>query len=1116
MRKITYTRIWLVSLMSFVLAGVSCIKEDPGMSMSEREGVPITLKVTLGTARTSDITITRADNSYSDLENLTLFIYNADGTYCEQVLLLESGDMTILSGKTGANGEQLYQITFETTSGTKNLIGVANYSTDNSGFWTGFVALRNQAEAGSLSFDALRKGLVSLRAGLNNADGDLNLPTLASSSQMLISGWNTQAVFSTSGAVSDFGERGDADLGVLLKMDRAMARIIFNIPAASTTNGAGRTVTFTPSTFRVYNVPKNSLLATTATTMTDAGKTTEYLRSALTNVGAVSGGNYSFSFYMPENVQEAGTSTEYVERDMWNGDENPGVAPENKTWTNAPQNSTFVVINGTYTEEDNGNPYYTGNVNYTVHLGDFSTGNGATGSMDNFSVERNYSYTYNMTVLGVDNIVVEAKKENGTYQQGAEGEIYDANNCVYNYQLDAHFEQVYLQYDLSNIAKSLEDDLKDDALDDAISSKLILVIQSEAMDHNSDGVVNKRGSLQPYKIYADAVRNAADPDQAAADAKSDILDGAGSNGVPTKGFDYKWIEFWPQTGTTLASYPGTPTWSLAYIKGVTDAVGNAEYLMDVYDVIVAMGKVVKKIYLNNQGGQNTISTNARAEDGITVSQVNGNYVARFTAFVNEYYYYTHPLTGEDLTTWSVLTNKIAREMVIAMSTNVSTDGNSSFSQIHSYISQLSMQTFYNSRVTNLNGFGIETYNETPLTFSYGSPSILDTEAEALDDADGRSNQIRLLGSNPGVATSTYGDWSTYINAANNGWTKTVTSEHASHKLQANAYAIQSAYSACMSRNRDLNGNRRIDDNEVRWYLASLNEYIRMGIGAGAVSNAAQLYIGDKTEMVRGTGVTDPNGYPSAYIALGSLFYTSSAPASKGVYWAVERGSYGAVHHYGGDKTIDGYYDGSALPIRCVRVLPAIGVGGNTASTVNGIVAASTVEKRRDKGQYGGYIVLKFKDRLVDDLYRQRVDGSLDPHNEDDPANSFYDGIFVDDTYLSGYYRLGDIIGYEGWGDNVTFNGTMTNPCPTGWRVPNLVELSAMNAVGGLLTDNSNYPTACCTQFSNSNVRYGFAYSTLIYCPGSKVGDVTGSTMRIRCVKDVPAGYDFENQSSPVN
>lgn len=58
-----------------------------------------------------------------------------------------------------------------------------------------------------------------------------------------------------------------------------------------------------------------------------------------------------------------------------------------------------------------------------------------------------------------------------------------------------------------------------------------------------------------------------------------------------------------------------------------------------------------------------------------------------------------------------MTNKIPREMIIAMSTETSSDGNSSYSKIHSYISQLAMETFYNDRVSTINAFGMETYNE---------------------------------------------------------------------------------------------------------------------------------------------------------------------------------------------------------------------------------------------------------------------------------------------------------------------------------------------------------------------------------------------------------------------
>ena len=114
---------------------------------------------------------------------------------------------------------------------------------------------------------------------------------------------------------------------------------------------------------------------------------------------------------MPENIQESKEGlTNYNQRDMWDGSsgsatlpQNKITLPQNKIWTNAPQKSTFVVINGTYASNDG---KYSGTVNYTVHLGDFGNG----GSMGDFSIERNYAYTYNMKVLDVHNIIVEAQR----------------------------------------------------------------------------------------------------------------------------------------------------------------------------------------------------------------------------------------------------------------------------------------------------------------------------------------------------------------------------------------------------------------------------------------------------------------------------------------------------------------------------------------------------------------------------------------------------------------------------------------------------------------------------------------------------------------------------------
>ena len=77
----------------------------------------------------------------------------------------------------------------------------------------------------------------------------------------------------------------------------------------------------------------------------------------------------------------------------------------------------------------------------------------------------------------------------------------------------------------------------------------------------------------------------------------------------------------------------------------------------------------------------------------------------------------------------------------------------------------------------------------------------------------------------------------------------------------------------------------------------------------------------------------------------------------------------------------------------------------------------------------------------------------------------------------------------------------------------------MNAFGLLTNDHEE---ACCTQFSNLGVRFGFARSSLIYCPGGNGSNsnpnyselANSSKFVIRCVKDVEPDYDFKTQSEP--
>lgn len=1105
-----------------VLSLVSCMDDDLVKTSDVVEGVPITVTMKLAGAPTADVTVdTRAsDDDLSTLINLTIYVFDGNGTYQQTVSTLDGFEsLEIIKGPTGTD-DVTYEVKFETTSGTKKLLAVGN---STSSVWSE----ANNINVSTMNFEELKKHLANLNIPLNQ-DGEFSRPaTITSDGQMMITGKNEGIQFGTNGGVVDWGE---SENNIAVKMKRMMAHVTFNITQPGSAKG-----TFIPTSYKVYNVPTKACLVNmdNATTIVTGDGAVGFNHFASMTINPAIDDVYSFDFYMPENIYDENSKVNsYQARDVWTKNTEMLLG---KKWSYAPQTSTFVVISGTYSgnstvddegNEDSENHEVTGNVQYTIHLGDFSS----NVFWGDYSVARNVSYTYNVSVEGVNKIVVEALI-NREDQPGAEGQIFTYDGSTYSYELDAHYEQLFLEYNLSSIASAVQQKLgpydssmEDASINKAIADNLILVIQSEAMDYTYDGddytVQNKRGTLRPYQIYADAVQNEQDPTE----AKNNVWKGSGSGINPTGGFDYQWIEFWPQTSSTeLAAYPGVSEWSRA--SSLTEdeknsvygtPLGDTDRLKDVYDVIVAMGKAVKSIYKTG-----SVSTTGETPntDGICITKDGDSFVARFTAFVNEYYYYEHPLTHAEVPSWDVFVNKIPREMIIAMSSKISNDGNSSYSQVYSYITQRSMETFYNSRATDINGIGIETYNETPLTqngvnFTFGtakcdtSDELSDNTSDELSDKDGRSNQIALIGINK------YNNWSYYISTEKNGWFNSTNTNHKEHKLSIDAYSNdqsqRGAYAACLSRNRDLNGDRKIDESEVRWFLPSVNEYLRIGIGSSALSNAAQLYIGNKASLDNDIWLSngEKNYVTAENLKDGTLYYTSSIDKHR-TYWAVEKGSYGVD---GASWTATN----APKPIRCIRVLP---------TNITSVDAKSDATYEPINNDPSGLTTLKFKDRLVDRLYRNGVYTSLlSRHNEDGEPNFYSEGIFVAsknvkttdnggaETNTDAKFSLSEIIGYDSNGNRVP----RTNPCAnygegsygkgSGWRVPNLVELMAMNAEG--LVD---VYTTCCTAFSRQKVRYGFFINEakMISCPGGKgTTDLTWEGYLIRCVRDVPAGYTF--------
>lgn len=147
--------------------------------------------------------------------------------------------------------------------------------------------------------------------------------------------------------------------------------------------------------------------------------------------------SHSFSFYMLENHQVPSVKApdKYDRDSRYKID---GVYAENdgNIWQYAPQYSTYLIIKGELQmdilDENNNKQQLTSDVTYYVHLGDFDA------DKDDYTVKRNTHYTYNITVKGVNNIILEVRT-NEENQPGATGHVYTSKEDLYTF--DAHYGQ---------------------------------------------------------------------------------------------------------------------------------------------------------------------------------------------------------------------------------------------------------------------------------------------------------------------------------------------------------------------------------------------------------------------------------------------------------------------------------------------------------------------------------------------------------------------------------------------------------------------------------------------------------------------------------------------------
>lgn len=1038
------------------LLATSCFKDE--IISPVAGGVPVTAELTVAIPASEDVPVTRGGSSHSEVAALDIFVYDkSTGAF-------ESTAKATLSGGTLDGMTRKYTVSFPATTGSKTLLAIAN-GEDMSEWAADMAELREKR----LSLQDMKAEVIKLQKTIVDAG---QLPGFTALRMLLIGEEDV--------TINGGGNGKGTITGNPLVLRRAAVEVSFEIinGNAPDIDGSGILVMdFNPSTYTVFNVPAGTQIGSGEMTPETVG----YYNTAAFVVPPKNNDMYSFTFYMPENILPDGSNTDYNGREEWGNSGDDATPPDQKQWTNAPEYSTFVVITGAFNAiekadiaDEFGVLKETGRVSYTIHLGDFSTGPGATGSIDNYSVERNCSYKYKVTVNGVNNIIAEAEKRDETdWQNAAEGGVIQVGQYTQDYTLDAHYEQVFLEYNITEMAADIVTGIDQGvaAVQKEISERLLMIVETP--------FTGGARYISPYGLFLDGMTE-----------DEDMMY-----------IDYKWVEFFPQEGNAnLSLYPG---------QGVEGTI--TEPMVSAYQLCLSLGQAIfdfkkngtvvtgTKVYQDNEG-----------KGGITIIQdERGHYVARFTAFVDEYYYKDSWLSDVKIE-WDEFVNTDMRRMMLAMDVQISDDKNSQSVKLYSNISQRSIQTFYDlTKAQYLDGFGIEAFNETPGTGKYGTPV---NGQYGTSMGNGYQNTIRMLGgsiNDDGSGIVVGGEWADFVNLRQNGYmtSNTSTDPVASHKIENSQPEGEEvlAFRACMSRNRDLDGDGDIDPDEIRWYMPSVHEYIRIALGSGAIASESQLYHGQKSELTGG------DGYVTNHTKDASIYYTSTSDGSLSAiqYWTVERGSYSPNYGY-------------TSAIRCIRHLP--NPDGSAVTTPDPFY---TLKKLNEDD--GGNYMLDYTGILQSNLLRQtRQSGGYKEHNEDDPANRFYKGMVVAKDYLregvnnTGYVRLftfEDVI----TGDDVCAGySEKSGGADIGeWRVPNQSELTSLTSRpdlffpddniainGGNIFDTNHWGVLCRTQFSNPVCRIGFSFrGKLLSCPQSD--QQQGG---VRCVRDAT---DAEMEAASV-
>lgn len=938
-----------VMKLAYLLMGVALLlsscSEDifPGGSESNED---VTISLAYSDVSPRDIVVNSRATPEEErhLDNLYIYIFDGNGNLKGYKGI--EGEANLIQNTSSTTKAQITGI--KTRSGESYIYAVANYNTGRYPLTVSEGNVKKGKLPINLDEEKARAGeytftLNDLKA-LNfqrNVDDQISITDAFLMSGAVNSGKVVN--INTAGNVTSDDTNGNA-----IRLSRIVSKVKFTIKELT---GDGVQRSFKLANYDIMNIAKNGTLIGSIdsnakkqiSNATDVSSI-KGLTLGVNDVDKTTGAEY-FEAYLPENLQDAKQSvTDQAKREDDNKS-NP------KVFTNAPEYGTYVVLKGKYEETKDGSTK-TADVTYYVHLGDCSA------NYNDYNVERNCKYTFNITVAGVEKIIVEATKDEND-QPGAEGVVLKYGNTGKNLTLDSHYEYMVMRFFKEDIQN-----LKNNS-----SHSLGYYYQVYALGKKTKPI-NVKDEANPMTEEHKQKLN---------------------------GVDTKWIEF-AITGKNSS-------------KSIYDNANNGRGTPCDYPGkgnTMDIETFLKKLYDN--ADNNSFWTEGKYIDA--------------TCFVSENYY-----SG---LSWDKYVNDVnKRAFYVANNVWVSEDTRSVYAEAQYGLTQHNIQTFYDVK-------------QAGKVTAYGCETINDEEGKGFSD-DGIGG------------TSTNGNRYPYQSKGSDTWDgRANMKQDLSGLTWDNLKNNKSLVKACMSRNRDLNGNGIIDDDEIRWYAPAVNQYIGLWIGEEVMSTEAKLFN-------KQTSTLSTSNDPGCRM----LYYTST----KGIntYFSEE-----------GMATNNHNSTWKATLIRCVRNLQSNDNDKGYAKSPTKFWTTSNSDKdvELDKVDSRALIVGGSSNELIGHTERSEINR---------PAKSFR---IADKTYpTSDSYSASMQNVVEG---NFKCNGNYYQD-DRKWRVPNQREMSVMYLIDPSLI----YFTYCRTKFSNTNFRKSWTY-TDVFTMATNWSDY--SSGKVRCIK----------------